>query len=63
MTVRDALNEGKADFNRYAESGQVMINRAQHLGEWQNVHLFRTEQALAAFLQATVGIAVQRHEC
>lgn len=34
MTVRDALNEGKSDFNRYAESGQVMINRAMHLGEW-----------------------------
>eukprot|EP00882_Tetradesmus_deserticola_P030000 GHRQ01033651.1.p3 GENE.GHRQ01033651.1~~GHRQ01033651.1.p3 ORF type:complete len:218 (+),score=91.79 GHRQ01033651.1:1480-2133(+) len=35
-TVKDALNEGKADFNRYAESGQVMINRAQHLDvlEW-----------------------------
>jgi hypothetical protein len=32
-TVHDALDEGKADFNRYAESGQVMINRAQHLGE------------------------------
>lgn len=24
---------GKADFKRYAESGQVMINRAMHLGE------------------------------
>ncbi|WIA31646.1 hypothetical protein OEZ86_002526 [Tetradesmus obliquus] len=36
MTVRDALNEGKSDFNRYAESGQVMINRAMHLDvlEW-----------------------------
>jgi hypothetical protein len=32
-TVRDALNEGKSDFNRYAESGQVMINRAMHLGK------------------------------
>lgn len=31
--MRAELDQGKADFNRYAESGQIMINRAMHLGE------------------------------
>jgi hypothetical protein len=31
--ARAEIDEGKADFKRYAESGQVMINRAMHLGE------------------------------
>lgn len=31
--VRAELDAGKGDFKRYAESGQVLINRAMHLGE------------------------------
>ena len=31
--VKDTLQQGKSDFQRYAESGQLMINRAMHLGE------------------------------
>jgi hypothetical protein len=32
--ARAELDAGKADFRRYAESGQVMVNRAMHLGKW-----------------------------
>lgn len=35
--ARAELDVGKADFNRYAESGQVMINRAMHLGEQEGL--------------------------
>lgn len=36
---------GKADFKRYAESGQVMINRAMHLGELCYASSYSTTQS------------------
>jgi alpha 1,2-mannosyltransferase len=34
IEAKAALWEGKYDFKRYAESGQIMIDKARHLGEW-----------------------------
>jgi len=34
-SVWSSINAGKGDFNRYAESGQLMVDRTRHLGEWR----------------------------
>jgi hypothetical protein len=36
-SVWSSINAGKGDFNRYAESGQLLIDRTKHLGEWWGV--------------------------
>lgn len=34
LKAKAALWEGKYDFKRYGESGQIMIDKARHLGGW-----------------------------